>query len=188
MFTFIQNLLNLLRHFRPYMLLVLAAFHCGASMLLPLAQVSMARSRASVRLRRTTEQEETFRLSKTVFLQGRSGQREWWHDGQLYDLKHIQVKGDSVCITAVADVYEQKLIAGFQHLFGVENGAKPGTNSLLRLLVQFLFQPFLSAAAAWSLLTPPAVRFFPPVHFFQTRYLSGFFRIFSPPPESGSGQ
>ena len=172
-----------LRRFLSYLLLALAAFQCGASLLLPLAQVGMARTRADGRLRSETAHKETFVLSRPDFLRNRSGQREWWHNGLLYDLKSLEVQGDSVRIVALPDAQEQWLLAGFQRFFGANTNRSPTANPLARLLVQLLAQPFLPADHAWILSPPAVLDFFRPDYRYERQPLAGFARIFSPPPD-----
>jgi len=172
-----------LRHILTYILLSLAIFQGCVSLLLPLVQLSRARNRASSRLR-SKEGEEIFILKKVDFANGRSGSREWWHEGQLYDLKKVEPLGDLVRLHAVADAQEQWIIAGFQRIFGAAPHTRSPSNPLTRLLVQILAQPFLPAEHAWTLESPLALCFFHQgSHSFQTQNLLGFAQVFSPPPE-----
>ncbi|MEO6038624.1 MAG: hypothetical protein ABIQ93_09425 [Saprospiraceae bacterium] len=171
-----------MRYFLPYLLLALAAFQSGATLLLPLAQLGVARSRAAIRLGSRAKGSEMYVLGRADFESGRSGQREWWHDGQLYDLQEWAIQGDSVRLTALPDAREQCLLAGFQRLFGAQPGPAQGANPLTRWLVQLLAQPFLSTDYRWT-LRPPTPYFSPATFLFQAGERIGFARIFSPPPD-----
>lgn len=144
----------------------------------------MARTRAAGRLRSGMEHKETFVLSRPDFIRNRSGQREWWHNGLLYDLKSVEAQGDSVRIVAMPDTREQWLLAGFQRFFGADTGSSPTANPLARLLVRLVAQPFLATEQVWTLSPLPAVPdFLQPVFIYQRQPLAGFSYIFSLPPD-----
>ncbi len=145
-----------------------------------MVRLSAVRSRS---MKRTQEEGEevVFLVSRPEFESNRSGRREWWHNGLLYDIKSIRREGDSLRVTARADRHEQVLLRGFQQIFQ-QSGGLPAGNVLSKLLAQFLAAPFLQTELAWTLQHPGTTAFKTP---FATPLLPDSRKpdISSPPPE-----
>ena len=169
------------RHLSSFILIGLVSFQSAGYLILPMVRLGAVRSRAMKHLQEESEA-VTLLLAHVEFESGRSGKRELWREGILYDIKSIRREGDSVRVIACPDRHEQVLLQGFRQIFQHSAGTTAG-NPLSKLLVQLLTAPFLQTGFAWLLAMPPQT---PLRTSFAGPFLPGSRQpdICSPPPET----
>ena len=163
-------------------LLALVAFRMVGYVVLSLVQIG-AQQAEFVRASGVGEV-VVFKFSKRDFFQKNNAprKREFWHDGRLFDIQHIENEGDTLKITASADDIERHLIAGLSAFFRA--GHRPANSPPpTHWLAQILAQPFLPGEA-------PALSLQPAGGYSQAFFsllkipLSAKPDILSPPPEA----
>lgn len=169
------------RQLLSFILVGLVSFQSTGYLVLPMVRLGAARSR-SVKTLREEGDELILLISRAEFESCRSGKREFWRDGVLYDIISIRPEGNSIRVTACADRHEQALLQGIQQMFQYPEGTSNG-NPLPRLLAQLLTAPYMQAGIAWVLRHPRVAEY-------HINFLSPFFpdsrepEICSPPPET----
>ncbi len=147
-----------------------------------MAQLGAVRARTMKRLQKG-EEDVVLVVSQSEFESGRSGKREFWHNGILYDIKSVRNAGDLLRVTACADRHEQVILQGIQQLFQQAPGAPSGNNPLGKLLAQLLTAPFMQTDLAWILKSPGVKR---SAICFGIKQFPGSRQpdIYAPPPET----
>ena len=137
-----------MRVFVTSMLIGLVVFRMAGYIALSLVQIG-AQHTAVLRSRTQQTGHVVFRFATRDFFRKTHGgaQHEFWHDGRLYDVKHIVSQGDSLRVAAVADDFESHLLAGLDAFFHSarrhSDAGAPG-----HWLAKILAQPYLPAAAS----------------------------------------
>lgn len=170
-----------LRPLLSFILSGLVFFQSAGYLVLPMVRLDAVRSRALKRMQEEDE-EIVLQVPRAEFESGRSGKREFWREGVLYDVISIRREGDSVRVIACPDRHEQVLLQGFRQIFQHLAGTTAG-NPLSKLLVQLLTAPFLQTGFAWMLAIPPQA---PCRTSFAGPFLPGSRQpdVCSPPPET----
>jgi len=169
------------RQLLSFLLIGLVFFQSAGYLVFPMMRLDAVRSRASKRMQEEGE-EIALLIPQNEFESGRSGKREFWREGVLYDIKSMRRAGNFVRVIACADRQEQVLLQGFRQIFQHSAGTVAG-NPLSKLLAQLLAAPFLQTGFAWLLAMPPQTSL-------RTSFAGPFLPgsrqpdICSPPPET----
>lgn len=126
-----------------------------------------------------------FSFAQKEFTRLRTRRNEFRFDGTLFDVKKMEIRGDSVFVTAISDEDESRALEHLASLFHLEKTNKQSSqNNFPAALAQFLLQPFLPGEGIpWQVSQLMDDRLSADFFFVQN-ISTALIPVLSPPPES----
>ncbi len=110
-----------------FFLLALLAFRSTGFLLFSLTRIHTARVQArAMRQHDPASGTETFVFALSHYRTLARGNREFWWEGRLFDVIHTARQGDSICVQARPDRFEQGLVQEVKSMFQNPEPAPPG--------------------------------------------------------------